>query len=340
MSSNIFRHIGNGAEPGKPERLFRAAICAFCCLQRPTRREVVQLDDLALPLFELVSAESRRFAAAALSECDPAPPALIRRLANEPVSVSAPLLVRSPLLTDVHLIGLIGRHGIDHARVIARRTKLNPAIRDLISALIAHSAPQRAAGSTVSTPEERSTTVPTPSSRAAAPGLAPEHAGKGAEDARQSLRAMMRPDATAPEPKRPLRGIATWSRQANAYEKLRSTALTGKPALFATALADVLEITLPQARGIVSGQSCSDLLTALRALDLTVEEAFVVAAAVFAGQFMHAEAIRLFVERFQALGRETARDRVRGWKADGLATHFHKATTPSGDPRPSALRAS
>ncbi len=122
-------------EAGKAERLFRAAVSAFCSLTRPSRREIAQLEDLTLPLFDDVSVESRRYVAAALSECEYAPAALIRRLCEEPVDVAAPLLIRSPALSDVDLIALIGRHGLPHARAIARRRDLNPTIADLIREL-------------------------------------------------------------------------------------------------------------------------------------------------------------------------------------------------------------
>ena len=56
----------------------------------------------------------------------------MRRLADEPVDIAAPLLLRSNALTDIDLIALIGRHGIGHARVIARRPDLNPTIAQLV----------------------------------------------------------------------------------------------------------------------------------------------------------------------------------------------------------------
>ncbi len=120
------------ADHGKAERLFRAAVTAFCSLTRPSRREIAQLEDLTLPLYDSVSAEARRFVAAALSECQNSPAALVRRLADEPVEIAAPLLLRSNALTDIDLIALIGRRGIGHARVIARRPHLNPTIDQLV----------------------------------------------------------------------------------------------------------------------------------------------------------------------------------------------------------------
>ena len=63
-----FRQIATPNEAGKSEKLFRAAISAFCSITRPTRREVAQLEDLVLPLFDSVSADSRRYVARARGE--------------------------------------------------------------------------------------------------------------------------------------------------------------------------------------------------------------------------------------------------------------------------------
>ena len=135
MSTSDFLQIATRAEAGKSERLFRASISAFCSLTRPSRREIGQLEDLTLPLFDSVSPEGLRYAAAALSECAHAPEALVRRLCESTVDIAAPLLARSKALTDIDLIALIGRHGLPHARAIAKRKELNVTIANLIRAL-------------------------------------------------------------------------------------------------------------------------------------------------------------------------------------------------------------
>ena len=161
------------SQPRKAERLFRAAVSAFCSLPRPSRSEIAQLEDLTLPLFDQVSTESKRFVAAALSESDSAPPALVRRLANESIDIAAPLLIRSQALTDIDLIALIGRHGMAHARAIARRQALNPTISSLIQAL------------------DRPAPPPTGDKRDGTPADPVPDSGWSAERVRQRLRAMM-----------------------------------------------------------------------------------------------------------------------------------------------------
>ena len=44
-------------------------LSAFCSLTRPSRKNAAQLDDLTLPLYDQVNADSLRYVAAALSEC-------------------------------------------------------------------------------------------------------------------------------------------------------------------------------------------------------------------------------------------------------------------------------
>ncbi len=309
VSLRDFREIGAKNDPGKAERLFKAAVSAFCCLTRPSRRDLVQLDALTLPLFSMVSVEARRYVAAALSECAVAPPGLLARLADERIDIAAPLLVRSSLLTDVALIGLIGRHGIGHARAVARRPALNPTIAQLIRALES------------SLPE---TAMPTPSmsaiptrQAATSPGPRPT-----SEDVRERLRAMMRTEA--------IPAVATAlapEDRLQIFRKLRDSAFTGNETFFHTALADALRMNFSTSRHIFATPGYSPLLAALRSLDLTEEQAFMIAASVKPAQFAHGEAVRMFLGRYRALDRDTALDRVRGWKLEMVASWISRHST-------------
>ncbi len=276
MSSSDFRHIAIKNDPGRPDRLFRAAASAFCSLTRPSRREIEQLEDLALPLLPSASVEARRFVAAALSECAYPPANLVRRLAAETVDIAAPLLIRSVALTDVDLIALIGRAGLPHARAIARRRKLNPTIAALIRALQA-SADAEAGVPVNDQPAE------------------PATAG-AAEGVRRRLRSFMRPA-------RPPADRSTWTARpagAAGFARLLDTALSGNPALFHTALADLLDIGLPRARDIAADVEGSELAAAFGALRLNEEQAFLLAALLSPARFDSVERIRGFVEACRA----------------------------------------
>ncbi len=325
---------------GKKERLFRAAVTAFASLTRPSRNEIAKLEDLALPLYDNVSVEARRFVAAVLSEVANPPMALVRRLAEEKADISAPLLLRSHALSDVDLIGLIGRHGVSHARVIERRTHLNPTISQLVKALLRSETTMAVADTRLA--EDRSMKPAlsdvfdrlAPALEADAAKVEPRVPGAAAEGVRDRLRTMMVPAASKPAAERmdfaPLPG-----RHPDLYAKLRDSALTGVSAFFHTALADALEVDMTRARAITAAATgFTDLVAALKFLELSEDQAFVIAAALHPQKFGHGEAIRLLLERFRLMHREAAADRVRGWKAASLATAMSPQARPTVLPAP------
>lgn len=299
MSNADFRHIAFQKGPRNCERLFRAAVSAFCSLARPTRREIVQLDDLALGLFDAVSRDARRFAAATLSKCDPAPPGLVRRLAEEPVDIAAPLLVRSRALSDVDLIALIARHGLPHARAIARRDHLHPAIAALIRALVARA---ESAAEIAARIEEDDDPL---------------------EAIRRQLREVMREAGRS--------GGTPAQDPTLLYARLREAALSENAHTVVEALSAALGISAARARRLFQGTGYGDLLTGLRALELKAEEAFLLTAALFPAEVAHPAAIRLFLERYGAASPQAARERLARWREEegqgGAAAPLHSAAS-------------
>ncbi len=308
MSSSDFRQIAIKGETEKADRLFRAAVSAFCSLTRPSRREIDQLEDLAFPLFETVSVESKRFVAAALSECAYPPAGLVRRLCDETVDIAAPLLIRSAALTDVDLIALIGRHGLPHARAIARRPGLNKTISDLVRAL---------AGATSPTDDppgrERSGPINHIASNDAESAVIPK---SESDRIRHRLRTMMRPaeELAAERPTVRQRGST------ENFAKLRSTALSGNRAFFQTALADVLEVKFQFAKSLTEDTYYIDLIPALRALELSEEQAFLLVAALFPAAVNGADRIRIFLDHYRLCHVAAARQWLQARAADTPAT--------------------
>jgi uncharacterized protein (DUF2336 family) len=306
--SSDFRQIEFNGDHGKGEKLFRASVSAFCSLTRPTRRNAAQLDDLTLPLYDHVSPEARRFVAAALSECRRAPLGLVRRLASEPVDIAAPVLMRSAVLTDIDLVGLIARMGLPHARAIGRRPDLNPSIAKLIQAL--------EAASPDAPPPETDDTPPVPEKNAmlAAANASHPRPGSAAEAARAKLRAMM-----AVGGEHQPAGIVEQAPVTDHYARLRETVLTGVPALFQTALADAANIAFPQAGELLRIGGQKSLMLVLRGLGLSGEQAFLVVAASKPSTFAHPEAIRLFLENFTLTHIEAGRDEIRRLRGESVA---------------------
>lgn len=282
-------------------------ISAFCSLTRPTRREIAQAEDLCLPLLDAVSAEDLRFAAAALSECRHAPAALVQRLADQPIEIAAPLLSRSTALGEVDLVRLIARHGRPHARAIARRPDPGATVRQLLAALKREETAQ----------------------------AGPAEPGTAVEATRNRLRALMRPAGQSGDHaarQRAPRGVRVIP-AISVTAKLRESALTGTPAIFHAALAGALGVSTARAAAIASARSPDDLVTALKALDLGADQAFVVAAATRPGRFAHAEAIRLFLAGFEALDAEEARGTLRIWQVEDLSSRIGR---PGPRPAPAS----
>lgn len=292
MFRSGFANASSYRAAGKADRLLRSAVTAFYANPRPTRRETAQFDDLTEPLLETASNETLRFMAATLSQSPYAPPALIRRLSALPVEISAPLLMRSPVLTPIDLLALIARHGLAHARAIAIRPDLDERILRIIHSL--------------ETPEEET---------------APATASPRLEETREHLRTMMQPpqnrspELSAPSASNRDRTQTTemrWGDRPDAYLKLRSTALAGMATQFHSALANALAIEPVQARAIAEDSDAARIIVALRALPLSEEEAFLIMQCLRPARDRHG--IAAFLEAWQAITQEQAAQVVASWR--------------------------
>ena len=305
MSSSDFRQIAIGADDERPERLFRATVSAFCSLTRPTRQEIAQLDELALSLYDQVSPDSLRYVAAALSDLPHAPSGLVGRLAMEEIEIAAPLLLRSPVLPDAMLIMIIARRGLSHARAIARRTRLEPAISALIRALEASTGSAPDVGGAESDPCE-------PPLHVAAEPAQP----RPADIARDRLRVMMA-DAGAGTPG--AMGDAIAALPPARYETLMRTALSGSTSLFQTALADALDIEFRSAGQLLSDGGRNGLMLVLAGLELSTSQAFLLVACCDPFLFSSRGGVRAFVEDYQAIDAGTGQEEIRRLRASRLA---------------------
>ena len=320
----------------KSDRLFRAAVSAFCALTNASRHDAVRLDQLAMPLLPLVSDDSRRLAAASLSQCFPGPHGLVRRLAEEDIGISAPILVASPVLTDIDLIGLIGRHGLGHAGAIARRRNLNPNIVALIRALgVGEAATPEPLIITVQEPAPvaeiaRAEAVPTAEIEPVADAFeAVMTAEPGAAEyaAREALRAMMLPaGARAPSHAHPESAAQfDWSAARAAIPGIVETGLTGKAALFHTAIADAFDLDFATAIDVAEDIDTRRLAVALRAAEVSTAEAYLIAALAFPPRFATTASIRSFVGLYASLDLAQSRQEVISWRARDETPLSHEA---------------
>lgn len=271
--------MADRSDPERPERLFRAAIWSFSAIPRPSRSDLVLLDDLGIPLYPYVGPSERRDAALTLSRCEAAPPGLLRLLADEPLDIAEPVLVSARGLTDVDLVDIVGRHGLGHARAILRRPYLNPAIAELIAAL------------------ETNEAIPGPDARA--------------RDVRQRLRSMMRPslqddrrsaDATTP---------SIPNASSSDYFRLRAAALSGRADEVRRALSVVFALEPSAVDRLLPARDHTPIMAALRALDLEPERAFFLVAALYPSAFSEASDLRLFLRRYRLIALDDARALIR-----------------------------
>lgn len=297
--------MGTGRRDG--DRLFSAAISAFCSIPRPTRQDLDQLEDLVMPLFRQASEKTLRFACAALSECKEVPIGLARALCHEKSEICAPLLVRFHRFSDADLITMISRHGIGHARVIARRKNLHPVVRDLLIAL-----GNEEISAIVDNERNGTSSGQDTFSGAKAGKTTHEKAGK-AEAVREQLRTMLaESDAREPQPSHIGDDLI------RLREKLRSTAFMEAPAFFQTALADALDIEFLAARSLTETGSWQRLAIALKALKIPDSDAFALAFARFPALFTSRQNAADFMAHYARLPRDSARRTVQSWRAGTL----------------------
>lgn len=304
MSSAEFRQISMGRGRRDGDRLFSAAMSAFCSIARPTRQDADQLEDLVMPLLPQASDKTLRFAAAALSECEVAPIGLVKAICNEKSEVCAPLLVRYEGFSEADLITMISRHGIGHARIIAHRKKHHPVVRDLLLAL--------GNEEITATLEGRRENSQTADRRFSGHGQhnRPAETGKAAA-VRDRLRSILTSSAEQDDPP-----IHIHDDRIKLRETLRSTAFLENPVFFQTALADALAVDIAAIKAITDLGSWQRLAIALKALSMPGSDAFLLTFAVFPAMFTSRQSALDFISYYTSLARSAALKQVRAWRAE------------------------
>ncbi|MGB8819190.1 MAG: DUF2336 domain-containing protein [Rhizobiaceae bacterium] len=283
----------------------RAAVSAFVDLSRPSKRDGNQIEDLALPILPFVSVSAKRFICAALAENRNAPLRLVKTLCDSPVDICAPLLLKSPVLMPVDLVTVIGRHGKEHARIIACRTHLPNEVIEALAGVDDDVVRQRISDGNAAL-ETHANVKPA-----------------NADDARRLLVDLALSMADT-------RGATVQSADAAtqvsgdgfSVERLIRLALHEKTEILATALADDIGLPYGRCMRMIRRLGSGELLTSLRALGLNSNQAFVVVCAQNPLAGSSKTEIRLFLERFDALDPDKAIETVRRWKADEIAMEF------------------
>lgn len=119
----------------KKDVVLLATVTSFEALHHPGKTDLKQFSELFPPLFSASSAEARRQAAAALSQCPVVPDTVALFLGRQPIDIAAIFLTSAVSISDDVLMAIASSEGEAHARAIARRNQLSPAVLDVLVGL-------------------------------------------------------------------------------------------------------------------------------------------------------------------------------------------------------------
>lgn len=277
------------ADGSKADDLLGAAIAAFASITRPGRQDIHQLEDLAFPLLESATLRGKRQAAHAIAQIKDAPRRLVLSLANEPVEISAPVLLRSPVLRSEDLVEIIGKNGLAHARAIARRQSDDSLLKNVLRGFSDPAIDRLLAlqENLAGLETDKSVTSETAHEKA--------DESLASESSFFSTSALSGPD------------------------HLIDTALLIDDQIFRTALADSLDVSFDRADRIIGKWPESHLPIALRALGMSASECFMIMSAVLGPVAADRESLREFIQIYRSIDQVKAVTLVRRWKANDMS---------------------
>lgn len=101
----------------------------FCALNRPSTIKKTQLQDLLMEYQNCLSPDDLKTICSLFAQNNNVPKPLIIALCHHSASICHPLLLASSMLTNDDLIEIIDAKGLEHARIIARRSNIDPKLR-------------------------------------------------------------------------------------------------------------------------------------------------------------------------------------------------------------------
>lgn len=256
-----------------------AAVTAFTTLHRPARQDRAQIDLLIRPHLDQLGKAALQQISVQLSSSAHAPVQLLHAIAMLPVAISAPLILRSPLLTDDFLDYLVEETGEEHRQVVlARSGRREPAdlatsaLRDKLSEL--HLA-------------ERRRPVPSFTWEDVVGAVCVGH------DVSLPASTETAPDST-----------------------LIALALSANPAFLHTRIADMLDLPLDLVAHAMSEPESGETTALLKAAGLDTATGLSVILIAARTDLGDVERVRMLHARYRALGEDDARQTVAGWKRD------------------------
>ena len=129
-----FRELERPLAMRKKDVVLLATVTSFEALPNPGKSEQKQFSELFRPLYAASSGEARRQAVAALSRCRAVPDEVALFLGRQPIDIAALFLSSTAPVSDTVLVA-VARESEAHARAIARRESLSPAVVDALVGL-------------------------------------------------------------------------------------------------------------------------------------------------------------------------------------------------------------
>ncbi|MCW5695239.1 MAG: DUF2336 domain-containing protein [Bauldia sp.] len=120
--------LARSAPADRDATLLRATTALFCQEPAHDRDGVRRYEQLATYFLPKASEPDRAYVASMLAGRADAPAAVMRLLARDVISVAAPVLRQSPVLSTVDLLGVIAVTGAEHHRLVAMRPHLSPEV--------------------------------------------------------------------------------------------------------------------------------------------------------------------------------------------------------------------
>jgi len=132
VSFETLKELAREPSPAKRHELLRGIAAAFFTAPQRSQTELSLFDEIMDKVLAEVEPLARHELAEHLADLDDAPRRTLVRLATDIIEVAAPVLMRSPALTDDDLAPIAREHSQDHLMAIAQRTTLSERLTDIL----------------------------------------------------------------------------------------------------------------------------------------------------------------------------------------------------------------
>ena len=132
VSFETLKELAREQSPGKRHELLRGIAAAFFAAPHRTATEVDLFDQIMDKVLAEVEPLARKELAEHLADLEQAPRRTLVRLAGDAIEIAAPVLMRSPALTDDDLEPIAREKSQEHLFAIAQRPTLSERLTDIL----------------------------------------------------------------------------------------------------------------------------------------------------------------------------------------------------------------